>query len=61
MPSPQMQEVINRLRQRRATPSSQPPQTLDRETREQEIRATYSLADQVKPRPAYKPVRTHVR
>lgn len=46
MPSPQMQEVINRLRQRRATPSSQPPQTYE------EILGPYSLADQVNPLPA---------
>ena len=46
MPSPQMQEVINRLRQRRATPSSQPPQTYD------EILGPYSLANQVNPLPA---------
>ena len=46
MPSPQMQEVINRLRQRRDTPSSQPPQTYE------EILGPYSLADQVNPLPA---------
>lgn len=46
MPSPQMQEVINRLRQRRATPSSQPPQTYE------EILGPYSLANQVNPLPA---------
>lgn len=46
MPSPQMQEVINLLRQRRATPSSQPPQTYE------EILGPYSLADQVNPLPA---------
>ena len=46
MPSPQMQEVINRLRQRRETPSSQPPQTYE------EILGPYSLADQVNPLPA---------
>lgn len=46
MPSPQMQEVINRLRQRRATPPSQPPQTYE------EILGPYSLADQVNPLPA---------
>jgi len=39
MPSPQMQEVINRLRQRRETPSSQSPQTYE------EILGPYSLAD----------------